>query len=408
VSAAASAASAASSYDQFDDRYLGSKTSNPTVDNDGNVLVVGALYYNSVAGKMRVYDGAQWIDASASSQAILVVYQFTATGGQTTFSGTDNNSLTLGYTVGSAIVTLNGVVLEIPSEVTASSGTSVVLASGATAGDELNVYAFSTFNLADVYTKAQSDARYPQIDTNLLFTDTANDRVGIGTSSPQHRLDAQVSSGNTIARFINTSSTGGTLGEVILAAPNRPAVRTNYQTSVDSNGFFNYDSGSFIWFNNSGGSATERMRIDTSGRVTMPNQPSFHAHRSAGDYTASSPTTYVFNNVSYNNGGHYSTSTGRFTAPVTGYYLFNYNILGRGLTSGGRTAIYINGSKYISVGSNSAQTYTGASGEIMHSATVQILLSANDFVDVRVWTAGTGDFYGDTNGHNGFSGHLIG
>jgi hypothetical protein len=158
VSAAASAASAASSYDQFDDRYLGSKTSNPTVDNDGNALVVGALYYNSVAGKMRVYDGAQWIDASASSQAILVVYQFTATGGQTTFSGTDNNSLTLGYTVGSALVTLNGVMLEVGSEVTASSGTSVVLASGATAGDELNVYAFSTFNLADVYTKAQSDA----------------------------------------------------------------------------------------------------------------------------------------------------------------------------------------------------------------------------------------------------------
>jgi hypothetical protein len=110
---------------------------------------------------MNVYDGGTWIEASAASQAILVVYQYTATGGQTTFSGTDNNSLTLGYTVGSALVTLNGVVLEIPSEVTASSGTSVVLASGATAGDELNIYSFSTFNLADVYTKAQADALNP-------------------------------------------------------------------------------------------------------------------------------------------------------------------------------------------------------------------------------------------------------
>jgi hypothetical protein len=158
--AAASAASAASTYDQFDDRYLGSKSTDPAVDNDGNALTAGALYYNTTDGVMKVYDGGVWISASASSQAILVVYQYTATAAQTTFSGTDNNSLTLGYTVGSAIVTLNGVVLEIPSEVTASSGTSVVLASAAATGDELNVYAFATFELADVYTKTASDARY--------------------------------------------------------------------------------------------------------------------------------------------------------------------------------------------------------------------------------------------------------
>jgi hypothetical protein len=117
---------------------------------------------------MNVWDGSQWIEASAASQAILVVYQYTATGGQTTFSGTDNNSLTLGYTVGSALVTLNGVMLEVGSEVTATSGTSVVLASGATAGDELNVYAFSTFNLADVYTKAQSDAKYVELTGDTM------------------------------------------------------------------------------------------------------------------------------------------------------------------------------------------------------------------------------------------------
>jgi hypothetical protein len=154
---------------------------------------------------MNVYDGGTWIEASAASQAILVVYQFTATGGQTTFSGTDNNSLTLGYTVGSALVTLNGVMLEVGSEVTASSGTSVVLASGATAGDELNVYAFSTFNLADVYTKAQSDARYPQIDTDTLYVDATNNRVGIGTSSPSSKLHVAGGADSTIR---NTASSG--------------------------------------------------------------------------------------------------------------------------------------------------------------------------------------------------------
>jgi hypothetical protein len=59
-SALTSANSAATSYDEFDDRYLGSKTSDPTVDNDGGALITGALYFNSVIGAMKVYDGAAW------------------------------------------------------------------------------------------------------------------------------------------------------------------------------------------------------------------------------------------------------------------------------------------------------------------------------------------------------------
>jgi hypothetical protein len=59
-SAATSASSAAASYDQFDDRYLGDKSSDPTVDNDGNPLLTGALYFNTVVGAMKVYDGSAW------------------------------------------------------------------------------------------------------------------------------------------------------------------------------------------------------------------------------------------------------------------------------------------------------------------------------------------------------------
>ena len=59
-SAATSASSAAASYDQFDDRYLGSKTSDPTLDNDGNALITGALYFNSVVNAMKVYNGSSW------------------------------------------------------------------------------------------------------------------------------------------------------------------------------------------------------------------------------------------------------------------------------------------------------------------------------------------------------------
>jgi hypothetical protein len=159
---------------------------------------------------MNVWDGSQWIEASAASQAILVVYQYTATGGQTTFSGTDNNSLTLGYTVGSALVTLNGVMLEVGSEVTASSGTSVVLASGATAGDELNVYAFSTFNLADVYTKAQTDAFAVKL-TGDQSIDGAKTFTSVINVSPSAATSGAGSSSSIGAQDGFTNSNGGVL-----------------------------------------------------------------------------------------------------------------------------------------------------------------------------------------------------
>jgi chemotaxis protein histidine kinase CheA len=71
--AAAEAArdSALAAYDNFDDRYLGAKTSDPTLDNDGNALVAGALYFNSVANEMRLYTGSAWVAAYVSGAGFL-------------------------------------------------------------------------------------------------------------------------------------------------------------------------------------------------------------------------------------------------------------------------------------------------------------------------------------------------
>ena len=73
-SAATSATNAAAAqtavetlFDNFDDRFLGTKTSNPTVDNDGNTLSVGAVYYNSVSGQVRFWNGSTWDAPSASA-----------------------------------------------------------------------------------------------------------------------------------------------------------------------------------------------------------------------------------------------------------------------------------------------------------------------------------------------------
>ena len=58
--ASTAATNAAASYDAFDDRYLGAKSSAPSVDNDGNALLTGALYWNTTASQMYVWTGSAW------------------------------------------------------------------------------------------------------------------------------------------------------------------------------------------------------------------------------------------------------------------------------------------------------------------------------------------------------------
>lgn len=58
-------------YDNFDDRYLGAKSSDPSVDNDGNALVAGALYFNTSIGGMKIYTGSVWVAAYISGSGYL-------------------------------------------------------------------------------------------------------------------------------------------------------------------------------------------------------------------------------------------------------------------------------------------------------------------------------------------------
>jgi hypothetical protein len=157
TNAASSAAAAASALDSFDDRYLGSKSSDPTLDNDGNALLTGALYYNTTTQTMKVYDGANWITATAAGTTALLVYKYVATAGQTTFSGAASVGGTLSYTSNNIIVFVNGVSLD-STDYTATNGTSVVLASGASLNDEVVIVAFKSFTVADTYTKGEVDA----------------------------------------------------------------------------------------------------------------------------------------------------------------------------------------------------------------------------------------------------------
>lgn len=63
---------AANSFDSFDDRYLGAKSSNPSADNDGNSLITGALYWNTTVPEMRVWNGAAWVNMPFTATGALL------------------------------------------------------------------------------------------------------------------------------------------------------------------------------------------------------------------------------------------------------------------------------------------------------------------------------------------------
>jgi hypothetical protein len=157
-SAATSASSAATSYDEFDDRYLGSKSTPPTVDNDGNPLITGALYWNSVSNQMFVWSGTAW--GGISSTAEIFRYRYTAAGGETSESGPDDNGVTLSYLPGKEQVYLNGVLLVRSQDYTATNGTSITgLSPALSSGDVLEIITFTAFDVATAIPNSILDAK---------------------------------------------------------------------------------------------------------------------------------------------------------------------------------------------------------------------------------------------------------
>ena len=158
TNSANSATAAAASLDSFTDIYLGTASSNPTTDLDGNALVAGALHYNTTANSMRVYDGASWADAGSAVNGTSNRAVYVATAAQTSFAAI--------YNAGYVDVYLNGIKLQLTVDYDGTSGTAIVLTTGATVGDIIDIIAFGSFSLADHYSKVASDARYELLDTS--------------------------------------------------------------------------------------------------------------------------------------------------------------------------------------------------------------------------------------------------
>jgi hypothetical protein len=95
--AATSATNAANSFDSFDDRFLGTKSSDPTLDNDGDALVEGAMYYNSTDNDIRFYNGSSW-DAPATQAATSATASANSATASATSATASSNSATASAT----------------------------------------------------------------------------------------------------------------------------------------------------------------------------------------------------------------------------------------------------------------------------------------------------------------------
>ena len=166
-----------------------------------------------------ITSGTVTISKSGSS-AHRTLFKFTATSGQTTFSGADASSNTLAYSTGNFDVFLNGVLLDA-TDFTASNGTSVVLASAAAADDILSVLAYQTDSL--IQNDMNGSELILDVDGDTSLTADTDDQIDVKiagaddfqfTANDFTALSGSVISTDTINE--TTSASGVTIDSVLL------------------------------------------------------------------------------------------------------------------------------------------------------------------------------------------------
>ena len=126
------------------------------------------------------------------NQGIRNRFIYQATAGQTSFSGSDANALTLTYADGAYVdVYQNGILLKPATDYTSTSGTTVVLVTGASVNDVIEIIAYDTFAIANSYTKAEADTRYPFLgNDSIIRTNGQTISADVTISSTTNALSA--------------------------------------------------------------------------------------------------------------------------------------------------------------------------------------------------------------------------
>jgi hypothetical protein len=286
TSAASSAASALAAFDSFDDRYLGSKASDPTVDNDGDPLNAGDIYFNTTLSVMRVYTGTAWVAAYVPGDAV-------------------NISFTPYSTI--AATNVQNAVQELTDEkLNLTGGTltgALVNPLGSAAAPSLT---FTGSTNTGLYSPGSGQVAISTNGTGRLFIDSSG-RLLAGTSTARSNFFGTTLSSLTQIEGIGGSTARGSLSVINNDVSNNPpyvllgrsgAATLGSNAAVVSGSrlgtltFHGADGASFIeaatvagevdgtpgsndmpgrlvfsTTSDNAGSPTERMRIDSSGRV---------------------------------------------------------------------------------------------------------------------------------------------
>ncbi len=111
----------------------------------------------------------------APNQGVRTRFIYQATAGQTSFSGSDANSNTLTYSDGEYVdVYQNGILLKPATDYTSTTGTTVVLVTGASVNDVVEIVVYDAFSIANSYTKSESDTRYPFLGNDSIIRTNGN------------------------------------------------------------------------------------------------------------------------------------------------------------------------------------------------------------------------------------------
>jgi hypothetical protein len=228
--------------------------------------------------------------------------------------------------------------------------------------------------------------------TTAVTIDTSQN-VGIGNTSP-----ASFASTRNLA--LGTGSSSAALTVYTGTAQTGAVYFADGTTSADRyRGAIEYlHSSNVLAFTTD---ASERMRIDSNGYVTMPNQPAFHAYRTTGGVGGTG--IYICNTVVFNDGSHYNSSTGRFTAPVAGRYQLNFFVLAQ---SSNNLDINIRVNGTLHAGFDFRCNNNAVNHNFTLSVSGILKLSANDIVDPFIASQPSGSLYGS--GLNGFSMYFLG